>query len=94
MHGAESMQVCDPSPSQDMEDIVNTIQESWDKYADARLSTQCVYERLSSFVNRFESLSKDSGFGPQHPISFISESVEVTLLNTLHMHTKGTHFVH
>ena len=47
-----------------MDDIVYTIQETWDADADARLSAQCVYERLATFASKFDSLSKDSGFSP------------------------------
>ena len=46
-----------------MDDIVNTIQETWDGDVDARLSSQCVYERLATFASKFES-TKDSGFSP------------------------------
>ena len=46
-----------------LQDIVNTIQESWDVDAEARLTAHCIYERLAMFKNKFES-SKDSGFFP------------------------------
>ena len=37
-----------------MDDIVTTIQESWDGDVDARLSSQCIYERLATFAKKFE----------------------------------------
>ena len=46
-----------------MDSIVNTIQETWDGDIDARLSSQCVYERLSTFASNYES-TKDSGYTP------------------------------
>ena len=50
---------------QEMDDIVNTIQETWDGDVDARLSSQCVCERLTTFASKFESTKeKDSGFSP------------------------------
>ena len=48
---------------QEMDSIVNTIQETWDGDIDARLSSQCVYERLATFASNHES-TKDSGFSP------------------------------
>lgn len=49
--------------TQEMDIIVNTIQETWDSDVDARLSSQCVYERLATFAREFES-TKDSDFSP------------------------------
>ena len=46
-----------------MDIIVNTIQEMWDGDADARVSSQCVYERLATFASEFES-TQDSDFSP------------------------------
>ena len=49
---------------QEMDDIVNTIHETWDCDVEARLSSQCVYERLVTFASKFESSTeeRDSGF--------------------------------
>ena len=49
--------------TQEMDTIVNTIQETWDGDVDARLSSQCVYERLATFAREFES-TKDLDFSP------------------------------
>ena len=49
-----------------MDDIVCTIQETWDADADARLSAQCVYERLVAFATNFNSW-KDSCFPSMEP---------------------------
>ena len=48
---------------QEMDTIVNTIQETWDSDADARLLSQCVYEWLATFAREFE-FAKDSDFSP------------------------------
>ena len=56
-----------------MDDIVNTIQETWDCDVDARLSSQCVCERLAAFASKFESSKeRDSGFSAEYDTAEVS----------------------
>ena len=45
-----------------LQDIVNTIQESWDADSEARLSAHCIYMRLVTFTTKY--YESDSGFPP------------------------------
>ena len=52
---------------------MNTIQETWDCDVDARLSSQCVCERLAAFASKFESSKeRDSGFSAEYDTAEVS----------------------
>ena len=52
-----------PLPIQDMDTIPQTIEEAWDQDSEARLSAQCIAERIRSFRQSKAGASfKDSGY--------------------------------
>lgn len=76
---------------------MNTIQETWDGDVDARLSSQCVCERLATFASKFGTIKdKDSGFSPsEFDTAEVSSLYQADVFNVnVHIHMYNIYIVY